>query len=71
MDGGNNKVTGKSGSQGNVCSFRVSDFSDTDNIRVLTENGTKGVGKVKACLFVNLYLIDSVDVLLSWVFQWY
>ena len=52
-----------------LCGFTVTYFTDSDNIRVLTEYGTKTAGKGHACFFVYLYLVYAVYVVFDGIFK--
>ena len=52
-----------SGSDTDICCFRVTHLTDHYDIRVLTEDRTEGSGKGHACLCINLNLVNSVDSL--------
>ena len=49
----------------NLCRLCVSDLTNHDDIRVLSQNRTQCRRKGKLCLDIGLYLIDSVDVRLN------
>ena len=62
MQGRNHQVACDRGLHGNRSSLLVSDLTDHDDIRVLTQNGAQGRGKRQVRLVVGLHLIDAVDI---------
>ena len=58
----NNKVSGNGSLNGDAGCFSVSDFSDHYDIRILTENGTQGIGKGQVCLDIYLHLVYTVHI---------
>ena len=44
--------------------FFVSDLSDHNDIRVLSENGTERTCKCEVCLVIYHYLIDAINICL-------
>ena len=59
------QVTGDGCLYGNLCSLAVSNLTDHDNVRVLTEYRSKRGSKGKSRLNIYMYLVDSVDVRLN------
>ena len=55
-------MTGDRSLDGDGCSFAVTNFADHNDVRVLTQNRTQGVGEGQLGLDVDLYLIDAFDV---------
>ena len=53
----------------NLRRLRVTDFSDHDDIRVLTEDGTQAIGEGQPRLDVDLNLIDPCQLVFDWVFN--
>lgn len=62
-------MAGDSGTHGDVGSFAVTDLTDGDDIRVLTQNGAQAGGEGHAGFFVDLDLVDTVEVVFHGVFQ--
>ena len=60
---------------GDGCLYRdaggllVTDLTDHDDIRVLTEDGTQCRREGEVCLGVDLYLVDTVDIRLDRIFD--
>ena len=52
-------MTGQTGTGGNFCRFTVTDLTDQDNVRVLTQNGAQTSGKGHTGPQVNLGLADT------------
>ena len=65
VDGGENQMPGQGGSDGNLCSLRISNFSHHDDIGRLTEEGSQGPGKGETNFFIHLNLIDPFHVVLD------
>jgi len=47
----------------------ISDLSDHDDIRVLSEGGTESRSKIITDRRKHLALIDSVDLIFYWIFE--
>ena len=62
MECTNYQVTRDSGLNGNAGGLTVSNLTDHDNVRILTQNGTKCRGKGKSRFGIYLYLIDTIDI---------
>src|SRR4030042_2620379 len=69
MQGTKDKMTGKRGSNGNTCCLQVAYLSHHNDIRVLTQDRTQGVGKGEVYLGFNLYLVDFFDQVFNRVFH--
>ena len=67
MEGTNHKVAGDGRGNRYTSRLTVSDLSYHYDIRVLTEDGSKGCRKGKSCFRIYMYLIDTVDVRLDGV----
>ena len=68
MKGTYHQVSRDSCFNGDTCGFLVSNLSDHDNVRVLTQDRTKGRSKRKSRFFIYLYLIDTIYISLDRVF---
>ena len=71
MDCGKHNVSGDCGTHTDLGGLTVSNLSDGNDIRVLTKDGTKTIGKIHACFLIDLHLVYSVDVVLNRIFQSY
>ena len=71
MDCGKHNVSGNCGTHTDLGGFTVSNLSDGNDIRVLTKDGTKTIGKIHACFLIDLHLIYSVDIVLDRILQGY
>ena len=54
---------------GDLGGLAVSNFADGDDVRVLAQDGAQAAGEGHADLFVDLHLVDAVDVVLHRVLQ--
>ena len=68
MQGGNNQVTGYGCLYRNTCRLTVTDFSDHNDIRVLTQNRTECTGESKIRLHINLHLVNTVHICFHRIF---
>src|SRR5262245_26565001 len=68
MEGRENHVSGKGGFDGDFGSFEVTDFSDQDDVGILTKKRAEGSSKVETDLFLHLHLVDSHEVEFNRVF---
>ena len=71
MDCGKHNVSGDCGTHTDLGGLTVSDLSDGNDVRVLTKDGTKTIGKIHACFLIDLHLIYSVDIVLDRILQGY
>ena len=69
MDRGKHEVTRDRGSHRNLCRLAVTDLTDSDDVRVLTQDRAQAVCKRHADFFIDLYLIDTFKIVLDRVFQ--
>src|SRR5689334_13852354 len=69
VDGGKHEVSSKRGLNGKSCGFTISNFSHHDDIRVLTENGTKSGSKRVPDIRKHLRLVHSSDVIFNRIFK--
>ena len=63
------RVTGEGGSDGDVRGFAVTDFSDQNHIRVLTQDGAESGGKGQATFGVHWHLVDPGEFIFHRVFN--
>ena len=68
MQGTYHQVSGDGRLYGNAGGLLVSDLTDHDDIRVLSQDGTQCRREGEVCLGVDLYLIDAVDICLDRIF---
>ena len=61
-------MSGDSRLNSNLCSLTVSNLSDHNNIRILTEDRSKGCRESHLCFYIYLNLIDTVDICLDRIF---
>ena len=54
MDCGKHNVSGDCGTHTDLGGLTVSNLSDGNDIRVLTKDGTKTIGKIHACFLIDL-----------------
>ena len=69
MDGGDNQMAGHSSSHGDLCCLTVSDLTYADDIRVLTQDGTKSGSEGQTYFFIDLYLGSAFDMVLYRILQ--
>ncbi|MPN29258.1 hypothetical protein SDC9_176709 [bioreactor metagenome] len=69
VNGGEHQVARHGGAQGDLGGFAVADFADGHNVRVLPQHGPQAGGEGKAGFFVDLHLVDPVDVVFHRVLQ--
>ena len=62
-------MAGDSGAHGDVGGLAVADLAHGDDVRVLTQNGAQAGGEGHAGLFVDLDLVDTVEVIFHRVLQ--
>src|SRR5262249_46490487 len=62
------QVAGERGLHGDLGGFQVANLADQDDVRVLAENASKGVGEGEIDLGVDVALADAVDLVLDRVF---
>jgi hypothetical protein len=65
VKGGENKVPGQGGLDGNTGGFLVPHFPDHDAIRILTEEGAENFTKSQSDGFVDGNLHDAIDIILN------
>ena len=61
MDSTEYKVSGDSSSHSDLSSLTVTDLTDEDDIRVLTQDGSEAARECHSGLSVNLDLVQSGD----------
>ena len=71
MDCGKHNVSGDCGTHTDLGGLTVSNLSDGNDIRVLTKDGTKTIGKIHACFLIDLHLVYSIDIVLNRILQSY
>ena len=71
MDCGKHNVSGDCGTHTDLGGLTVSDLSDGNDVRVLTKDGTKTIGKIHACFLIDLHLVYSIDIVLNRILQSY
>ena len=62
MEGAYYEVAGDGRLNGDAGGLAVSDLTDHDDVRVLSQNGTKRGCERKTCFRIDVYLVDTVDV---------
>ena len=65
---GKDQVSGQSGVDGDFTSFRVTDFTNHDDVGGLTQHGTKGRGEREVDFCVDLDLVDTGKFVFDRVF---
>src|SRR6266403_3875515 len=68
MEGGKHKVASESGLNSDLSGFKVADFADKDDVRILAQKRAEGGCKVQADLLFHLYLIDAQQIEFNRVF---
>ena len=63
------QVTSQGRSNGDVCRFTVTDFTDEDDVRVLTKNRAKTSGKRQATFGIHRHLIDPGQFIFDRIFN--
>ena len=71
MDCGKHNMSGDCGTHTDLGGLTVSNLSDGNDIRVLTKDGTKTIGKIHACFLIDLHLVYSVNIVLNRILQSY
>src|ERR1017187_4745595 len=66
---GENQVAGERRLHGDLRRFLVADFADENHVRVMTQNRTQPARKREAGLFVDLDLIDALELVFNRVFN--
>ena len=69
MHGAQHLVAGERRFDGDLRGFLVADFADHDDVRVLPQNGTQGVGERQADFLLGRHLIDARDLKFHRVFH--
>src|SRR4029077_19637604 len=69
VHGAQNLVAGQRGFNGDFGGFRIANFTDHDDVRVLTQNGAKRVGEGKADFFLYRDLIDAGNLEFDGIFD--
>ena len=69
MDGRDDEMSGHRRTHRDLSGLTVTDLADTNDIRVLSQDGTKTGGKGKTDLFINLYLGCTLHVVLDRILQ--
>ena len=63
------EVTGHRRSQRNVRRFSITNLTHHQNVRVLAQRRAQHTGKIEVDLFVDLYLIDPLQLVFDGVFD--
>ena len=71
MHGGYNQMAGNRSLHRNRCRLLISDLTDHDDIRILTENGSQCGCKSQIHFIIYLNLVDSLYVSLNRIFNRY
>ena len=66
---GENQVTGQRRLHGNLRGFGVANFADENHVRVMAQNGAQPARKGQAGFFVDLNLIDALELIFDRVFN--
>ena len=69
VKGRNNQVACEGGTDGNVGRLFITNLPDDEDLRVLAEQVTGGLGEIQPARFVDLRLHDAGDDLLGGVFD--
>lgn len=62
-------MTRNGGFDGKAGRFRITDFSNHDNIGVLTQKTSESIGEIESDLRVDLCVIDSLDSVFYRIFE--
>ena len=65
MQRAKHQVTSECSLNGDVCDFAISNFTDQDDVRRLTQHALQHHAEAETDLFANLHLIDAVEVVLN------
>ena len=69
MQGTENQMTCQCGVNADTSRFNVTNLTDHDYIRVLTQNTAQSVGKGKARFIIDSYLIDAFNTIFDRIFN--
>ncbi len=69
VQGGEHQVTGKTGLDGDLHRFQVTDLTDHHHVRVLTQDGPQPPGEGHVDLGIDLGLADAVQIVFDRVFH--
>lgn len=69
MDGGKYQMSRDRRFNRKASRFRISDFSDHNNVRILTEETSESIGEVEPDLWVNLGVIYSLYAVFDRIFE--
>ncbi len=67
VQGAENQVTGQRRVDGDLGGFRITYFTDHDNVRVLTQDGAENVGEAQADARFHLDLVDAPQLVFDGV----
>ena len=62
-------MSGESSLNRDFSSFKVSNFADQNNVRVLPQKRAQGRRKIQSDLFLHLHLVDSGQLKFNRVFR--
>ena len=62
------EVTSESGFDGDLRGFKIADFTNQNDVRILTQERTKSRGEVQSDLFLHLHLVYARQIELDWIF---
>jgi len=68
MEGGEDQVSGQGGMNGDFSCLGIPDLADEDDIRILTDNRSQGIGEGESDRRFDLNLIDPSQLILHGVF---
>ena len=69
VDGGEDKVAGERGVDGDLGGLLVADFADHDLVGIVAQNGTQAAREGQAFLFVHRNLRDSLELIFDGIFD--
>ena len=67
MEGAQDEVSGEGGLDGDACGFLVPNFSDHDDVGVLSEDVSEAMGEGESDFGFDLHLADGVELILDGV----
>ncbi|EKE18282.1 MAG: hypothetical protein ACD_10C00054G0001 [uncultured bacterium] len=62
-------MAGFNGAQGNFGGFRVTDFADDDDVRILTQHCPQQAGKAQILFAIDLQMINAFSAYFNRVFN--
>ena len=60
-------MTGERGLDGDFCSFKVSYFTDEDDVGILPQKSAQGRGKIQSDLLLHLHLVYAAKLEFDWI----